>query len=340
MGYMLLSEIMAVIIALVLFNCFKPGVGLNPDLILHGKEYVAPSDASLPQFQQFILSIFPSNIFESLRNFELLPVVIFSILFGAGASFVEGKSHIIHLAKSVRDTCCTCLEGVMIFSPLGIFSLIGSSVAQAHANGSLQQDLIALLNYVLVLFLGLFLHAFWQLILVRVVTHQSLLSILQKSIPVFTTAFGTSSSVSTLPVAMKTADLLQSDPNTTRFMLPLCATINIGGMMMYEVTAALFFSQMLGIDLSLTQQLMLGAICIVSGMAAGGIPETSLVSLFVVFKSVNIPLSAISILLPLDRIIDRVRTVVNIFGNMCGAIVISQIKKGEEKCKNVDLINT
>jgi Na+/H+-dicarboxylate symporter len=90
------------------------------------------------------------------------------------------------------------------------------------------------------------------------------------------------------------------------------------------MAAVLFFSQMLGLDLSLSQQILLAIACILGGMAEGGIPETSMVSLVVVFRIVNIPLSAITILLPLDRIIDRVRTVVNIFGNMCGVIVVSQ----------------
>ena len=110
-------------------------------------------------------------------------------------------------------------------------------------------------------------------------------------------------------------------------MLPLCASVNIGGMMMYEVAAALFFSQVLGVNLSLSQQILVAFASILGGMAEGGIPETSLVSLVVVFRIVNVPLNAISILLPLDRIIDRLRTMINIFGNMCGVIVVSQFMK-------------
>ena len=97
--------------------------------------------------------------------------------------------------------------------------------------------------------------------------------------------------------------------------------------MLYEVAAALFFSQMLGFDLSLMQQLLLAFVCILGGMAEGGIPETSMVSLVVVFKLVHIPLNAISILLPLDRLIDRVRTIVNIFGNVCGVVIVSHFTK-------------
>jgi len=183
--------------------------------------------------------------------------------------------------------------------------------------------------------MGLILHALWQFILVVVLTKQSPLKVIKQSIPVFSTAFATSSSIATLPIAMETADSLQADSNATRFMLPLCASINIGGMMMYEVAAALFFSQVLGVNLPIEYQILVAIACILGGMAEGGIPETSLVSLVVVFRIVNIPLSAISILLPLDRIIDRFRTMVNIFGNVCGVVIVSKfLKKDINKGSN------
>ncbi len=334
LGYMFVSEILAVTIALILFNLFRPGVGLAPDLILQGKEYVPTHEGTL-SVSSFLLSVIPHNFFESLAKFDLLPAVIFSIMFGIGCSFSGTKSKaVVDFAIGLREVSTTCLHGVMLLAPLGIFALVGAGVAQAHLSGNLEANFFALLNFVFVLFLGLFLHALWQLFLVVFVTKQKFSIILKQCMPVFTTAFGTSSSVATLPVAMETADLLQAKSSTTRFMLPLCASINVGGMMMYEVAAALFFSQMLGFDLSLQQQLMVAVACILGGMAEGGIPESSMVSLVVVFKLVHIPLSAISILLPLDRIIDRVRTVVNIFGNICGVIVVSHITP-ELECEDV-----
>lgn len=330
-GYMLLSEIAAVTIALVLFNIFEPGRALDPDLILHGKEFVVDKSHEL-SLSGFVLSIFPHNFFSSLANFDLLPVVIFSIMFGIGCSFVGEKAEpVVNLLTGVREVSMTCLHGVMLLAPLGIFSLVGSGVAQAHLSGNLQANFLALLSFVTILFAGLLLHGLWQLVLVATLTKQSYGDILRKSIPVFTTAFGTSSSVASLPVAMEVADSLKAKPMATRFVLPLCASINVGGMMLYEVAAALFFSQMLGFDLSLERQILLAIACILGGMAEGGIPESSMVSLVVVFRIVNVPLSAISILLPLDRIIDRVRTMVNIFGNMCGAIVISKITKNIDR---------
>jgi Na+/H+-dicarboxylate symporter len=323
-GYMLVSEIAAVTIALSLFNFFKPGVGGNAALILSGPAH-EPAAGQQFDFAAFILSLFPDNIFYSLSNFELLPVVVFSILFGLGCSFVGAVSQpIIQLAVGVREVSTKCLHAVMCLAPVGIFALVGGGVAESHLQGHLEESFMALLSFVAVLVIGLLLHGLWQLIAAALISKQKISHILQQSVPVFSTAFGTSSSVATLPVAMMTADALRSKPFVTRFMLPLCASINVGGMMMYEMAAALFFSQMLGIELTLSQQILLAVACIFGGMAEGGIPETSMVSLVVVFKIINIPLSAISFLLPLDRLIDRLRTVVNIFGNMCGVIIISQ----------------
>ncbi|MBF8262667.1 MAG: hypothetical protein HW387_332 [Parachlamydiales bacterium] len=323
-GYMLLSEIIAVTIALTLFNVLHPGSGGNPALILSGQVY-EPSSPQSFGLVNFILSIFPDNIFSALAHFQLLPVVIFSILFGIGCCLVgDVAKPLIQLATGIREASSKCLHGVMLLAPVGIFTLVGAGIAQSSLSGDLRADLVALFSFVAVLFIGLFLHALWQLVAVVIVSKQNVRQILHHSIPVFSTAFGTSSSVATLPVAMHSADQLKSKPFVTRFMLPLCASINVGGMMMYEMAAVLFFSQMLGLDLSLSQQILLAVACIFGGMAEGGIPETSMVSLVVVFRIVNIPLSAITLLLPLDRIIDRVRTVVNIFGNMCGVILVSR----------------
>lgn len=341
LSYMLLSEVMAVSIALILFNVFLPGQGVSPDLIPLESGVAATAQPSI-DFSHFFLSIIPQNIFDSLAKFELFPVVIFSICFGIAAAMAgeQGKA-VAKLAVAVRDVIHLCLEGVMRLAPLGIFALVGAGVAQSSQSGHLGADFKALLGFVMLLTLGLFLHGLWQCLLVVFFAKKPPVQILKKSLPVFSTAFATSSSVATLPVAMAAAEKLEADQGVSKFMLPLCAAINIGGMMMYEVAAVLFFSQILGIHLSLGHQIMIGFLCILCGMAEGGIPETSLISLVIIFKMMNIPLSALSILLPLDRIMDRLRTMVNIFGNMCGVVVVSKgYAKGKETVSQPDVIGS
>lgn len=323
LSYMFVSEVMAVTIALLLFNLFTPGVGIDKNLILQGVEYKTTGSIHNVSIANFLLSIFPQNIFDSLAKFDLLPVVIFSTMFGLGCKYMQEEAKpLLKVCASVKSVSNLCLHGVMLLSPLGIFALVGAGVA--NASGNLSSTITALATFVSILLLGLCMQAFWQLSTVVILSKQSPWKILKTCIPMFCTAFGTSSSVATLPTAMNTADYLQSNPNVTRFMLPLCASINLGGLMMYEVAACLFFSQVLGVDLSFSQQLLIALASILCGMAEGGIPETSLVTFVVIFKVVNIPLNAISLLLPIDRILDRVRTMGNIFGNMCGTIIVSK----------------
>lgn len=328
LSYMFVSEIIAVTIALVLFNAFKPGQGLDASLITSTATTIADAQTHGHELSliNFLTAIVPHNIFASLSQFDLLPVVFFSIVVGIACSVVgEQAKPLVKFALSVRAVSTTCLHGVMLLAPLGIFALVGSGIAQSSQSGNLSNNLLALMNFVVVLCAGLMLHAIWQVIVAAAMTKQKPFMIVKKSLSMLSTAFGTSSSVATLPIAMKTADQLKSHPTVTHFMLPLCATVNVGGMMMYEVAAALFFSQMLGFDLPIEQQVIVAIACILGGMAEGGIPESSMVSMVVVFKIVNVPISAISILLPLDRIIDRLRTMVNIFGNMCGVLVVSAV---------------
>ncbi|MBU0744327.1 MAG: dicarboxylate/amino acid:cation symporter [Gammaproteobacteria bacterium] len=333
-SYMLLSEVIAVAIALILFNLFDPGKGVDPNLILQGAEYTSSSTSGL-SVASFLLAIFPQNIFESLAKFDLLPVVIFSTMFGIGCTIIGDNSQpILKISSAIRDVSNTCLHGVMLLSPIGIFALVGVGIAASNSNGQLENGFTALVAFVSLLTVGLLIHGLWQFIFAVIASKQSPWKIIKTSVPVFSTAFGTSSSIATLPSALYAADNLKADPTVSRFMLPLSASINVGGMMMYEVAAALFFSQILGVDLPVSRQILIAVASILGGMAEGGIPETSLVSLVVVFKIVNVPLNAISVLLPLDRIIDRLRTVVNIFGNMCGVIIVSQFLKNRPKSQN------
>src|SRR3990167_183375 len=143
--YMLISEIIAVSIALTLFNIFKPGIGVNQDLILHGASYHPTHESNL-SLSHFFISIFPHNIFNSLAKFELLPVVIFSIMFGIAAATVGKKSKaVLDLVVSIRDISSTCLHGVMRLAPIGIFALVGSGVAQSSISGNLTSAFEALL---------------------------------------------------------------------------------------------------------------------------------------------------------------------------------------------------
>lgn len=329
--YILVSEIVAVTIGILVFNFVNVGKGVDGTSLLNGASFNGVNNSHIG-INHIFTYIFTGNIFESLVKFDVLPLVIFSIMFGITCSFNQEKAKpMLDFFRSTREIFLNLLNVVMLLAPLAIFVLVGNSVASSYLNGSLSSNLYGLLKFVGVFFGALFIHFLWQIILVILLYKNKLIlvEILFKAVPIFVTAFVSSSSLATLPIAMEKAESLGGNKKVVEFMLPICASMNFASGMMYEVAATLFFAQILGVHLSIESQVLLAVVCILTGIAVGGIPETSMVSFITVFNLVGVPLSAISILMPLDRIIDRVRTIVNIFGNTCGTLVVSKLTQDD-----------
>lgn len=323
--YIFITEIIAVTIGLIVFNSVDISGGINAESLLSGAKYTESTSTAIDPSHIFNY-IFSSNIFHSLANFDVLPVVAFSIMFGITCALNQEKARpILDVMVSTREMFLSLLNGVMYLAPIAIFVLIGTSVADSYLSGALGANLIGLLKFVGLFFVGLFIHFLWQLLLVAALyRHLGIKRILSEAMPIFMTSFISSSSLATLPLALEKAVELGGKRKVVNFMLPICASMNFASGMMYEMAACLFFMHILGIHPDLSQQILLALACILTGIAVGGIPETSMVSFVTVFGMANIPLSAIAILMPLDRIVDRVRTMVNIFGNTCGTLIVSK----------------
>lgn len=326
--FILITEVVAVSIGLIVFNLVDISKNINAQSLLTGAKYVVPSAVTVGPSHIFNY-IFPANIFESLVRFDVLPIVVFSIIFGITCALNQDKAKpLLEVLRSTREMFLQLLNGVMYLAPLAIFVLIGSSVADSYLSGALAANLLGLLKFVGLFMIALFIHFVWQLLLVVALYHElGVKRILHEALPIFTTAFISSSSLATLPLALKKAIELGGKNKVVNFMLPICASMNFASGMMYEMSATLFFMHILGVHPDLLQQILLALACILTGIAVGGIPETSMVSFITVFNMANIPLSAIAILMPLDRIVDRVRTMVNIFGNTCGTLIVSKTIK-------------
>lgn len=325
--YILASEVIAVTIALVVFNLVDISANINAQALLKGAKYTGSTSTMIDSSQIFNY-IFTPNIFSSLVKFDVLPIVVFSIMLGITCALNHNKAKpMLELFTSVRAIFLSLLNAVMLIAPFAIFVLIGSSVADSYQSGALAVNLLGLVKFVGLFFIALFLHFLWQISLVLYLyRHLSLRKILTEALPIFVTAFISSSSLATLPIALEKAELLGGNKKVVEFMLPICASMNFASGMMYEMAATLFFLHVLGIHPDILQQILLAVACILTGIAVGGIPETSMVSFVTIFNMANIPLSAISILMPLDRVVDRVRTMVNIFGNTCGTLTVSKSK--------------
>src|SRR4029078_6114499 len=139
--------------------------------------------------------------------------------------------------------------------------------------------------------------------------------------------------MATLPVALMVAKKENISEDVARFVLPLATTVNLAGTAMYEAVSALFFCQVLGFDLSIPAQLGVFLTAILAGMGATGIPEGGLITMVMVLRNVNVPTSAIGLLLPFDRILDRFRTMTNVWGDLVCAATVDHIQKRKTKSK-------
>ena len=324
--YAFFSAFAAVLIGLTLFNFLKPGVGVETSFIqTFGLSF---NDAKPLTVATFLTELIPPNLIEAVVKFEILPIVVFSVAFSiACVSCGDKAKNVVSFFAHLRNVMIRLITWVISLSPIGVFSLLGTAVAQSSAHHRLAQDLKALSMFVVVFLLGLILQFLWQLIVIKAFAKLALKCYLSSTSGALATAFATSSSLATLPVSMMSAEKVGVREDITRFVLPLAATINLGATVMYEASAALFFSQVMGIDLSLGHQIVLFIVAIIAGMGATGIPEGGIITMVTVFRAVNVPVSLISILLPIDRILDRFRTMVNTWGDICAAAVVNELVK-------------
>lgn len=320
LSYVLISVSIAVCIGLVLLNVFKPGVGIPPSLILAN---ASPLDLQPMPFSDYLLTLFPPNIVAAAAKYEIMPIVFFSIVFSISCLSV-GKSAnpVIDFFVGLRDVLIKMIVWLMYLTPIGLFSLLGAAVAEASLQHLLLQSLQGMLMFIAIFLAGLFLQILWQVVVVVVVARKNAKEFISEAMSALLTAFATSSSMATLPVTLMVAKKQGVSEDVARFVLPLATTINLAGTAMYEAVSALFFCQILGYHLSIPAQIGVFITAILAGMGATGIPEGGLITMVMVLKNVNVPASAIGLLLPFDRILDRFRTMTNVWGDLvCAATV-------------------
>lgn len=332
LAYVLVSVSTAVVIGLTLLNIFHPGAGIPPSLILAN---ATPTDLEPSALSTFLLSLFPSNIVAAAAKYEIMPIVLFSIVF-AIACLAVGKpaAPVVDFFAGLRNILIRMITWLMYLTPLGLFSLLGTAVAEAAIHHLLLKSLSGMIKFIMVFLGGLFLQALWQFIIVTVVARKKPGAFLSSSSGALITAFATSSSMVTLPVTLMVAREQKISDDVARFVLPLATTINLAGTAMYEAVSALFFCQILGFDLSIPAQIGVFITAVLAGMGATGIPEGGLVTMVMVLRTVSVPASAIGLLLPFDRILDRFRTMTNVWGDLVCATTVDWLQQHKQKGKS------
>ncbi len=283
-------------------------------------------------FSNLVLMLFTNNLLESMVEINLLPLIIFSIVF-AGMLTTMGKRSegIANLVVSINDALMSFILLLMKLAPIGIFCLVAARFGKAQLEGQFIALLQIQFKYMLTVLSGLAIHGLVTLpAILYLVTRRNPYRFIAQMSQAILTAFSTASSTATLPVTMECAETRAGvSRKSTEFVLPLGATINMDGTALYEAAAAIFIAQAFAIvnpdyQLTLVQQATIAITATLAAIGAAGIPEAGLVTMLIVLNAVNLPLELIGLILPVDWLLDRFRTAVNAFGDSVGAAVVDQ----------------
>ncbi len=320
MIYFLVTPIIAAILGLTVINIAKPGVGLNIDLFKDSMSMFHADQMSIAQFFKTFLSSMFVNPVTAMAQGNVFAIVVFALILGIALVVTGPKAKtILNFLNEFFDIIMLIVQWIMRLAPFGIMALLAK--------------LIATQNVGLFTSLGLFMAVVAGTTLFHgIVILPGILYILTKFSPfkffaamqeALVTAFSTSSSSATMPVTMRCLERnLKVDKDIAGFVLPLGTTVNMDGTAMYEAAAALFIANIVGIELNLVQQCVVVITAVIASIGAPGIPSAGMVTMVMVLQSVGLPVEAIAILLPIDRPLDAIRTMVNVEGDaVCSLIV-------------------
>lgn len=308
--------------------------------------YVVPGPPTIVDIiQNLLLMLFTGNLLNSMVEINLLPLIMFSIVFAALLTTMGKKSETIQsLVISVNDALMSFILFLMKLAPFGIFCLVAARFGKAQLDGQFLQLLKTQAWYMTSVLSGLAIHGLITLpLLLWIFTKRNPLRFMKQMSQAVLTAFSTASSTATLPVSMECAEKNAGvSKRSTEFVLPLGATINMDGTALYEAAAAIFIAQAYAVIdpnfvLTLDKQVVIALTATLAAIGAAGIPEAGLVTMLIVLNAVGLPLELIGLILPIDWLLDRFRTSVNAFGDAVGSAIVDRVMPQDDQETQPDL---
>ena len=323
--YFLSTSGIAVIAGIIVVNIMQPGLGVElttdiPEKVA-GKESIGITD--------ILESFVTPNLFESMAKMEILPIIMFSLVFGGVLTTLGEKGKlVISVFDGINIAIMKIVHLVMYFAPLGVFALVSSKLGAAGGGDLFLAELLKIGKFAVTVILGLMIHALITLpAILYFVAKQNPLTYFKNMSAALTTALSTASSAATVPVTIENVEKENKiSRRTTLFVIPLGATVNMNGTALYESIAAIFIAQMVGIHLGLGDQVLIFLTATLAAIGAAGIPEAGLVTMVIVLQAVGLPLEGIGMLLSIDWFLDRLRTSVNVWGDSIGAAVVDRLE--------------
>jgi len=281
--------------------------------------FIAPSGEA--NLYDTVLRIFPNNIFGAFVENNMLGIVFISILFGIALNLTDDLTD--KLSKNFERLNIVFMKIVLIimsFAPIGVFCLMGSYVMDHGLN--IFGDLI---QYVLILIFVLFFHlVFTYSLILKLFANLNPIIFFKKMRNVALFAFSTSSSAATIPVTLKTVtDDLGVKKDVSSFVIPVGATINMDGTAIMQGLATMFIASTAGVDLSMIEYMQIVLLAMVASIGAAAVPSAGTITLALILSSLGLPLDAIGLILAVDRILDMIRTSVNVTGDSAVACIVA-----------------
>ena len=313
----------AIILGLIVGNLAHPGSFIDIHKLQSTSiaSYMASAKtASHTGFWDILLAIIPTNIFKSIADGDMMPVIFFSVFFGLGlAAIGEQAKPVIDVLNTVAEVMFKVTSWVMKYAPIGVFGLIGMTIAQMGVSALLPLGYFILIAYLTmiifcVVILGIVAKIFrlhyWKTM--KVVADEIIL------------AFSTASSEVTLPRLIDKTQKMGVDQGITSFVIPTGYTFNLDGSAIYQSLAALFLAQAYGLHLSWAHQFTLLLVLMVTSKGMAGVPGASFVVLLASVSTIGVPVAGLTFIAGIDRFVDMGRTAVNVVGNSIATLVIGE----------------
>lgn len=344
-GYYFTTTILAVTTGMIVVNLFSPGVGLDvselevADSGAHGAEQLREmaDDPEGPSglgdiFSNLVLMLFTDNLLMSMARGDLLPLIVFSIVFAGMLTTMGSRARTLtDFVESANDALMSFVMLLMKFAPIGIFCLVTAQFGKFFAADDPLKQLSGIGLYMVTVLTGLGIHSMIVLPLILwYFTRRNPYQFMKQMSDAILTAFSTASSSATLPVTMESAEKKAGvSRRSTEFVLPLGATINMDGTALYEAAAAIFMAQIYAgvnpdFEFGFAQQLTIAVTATLAAIGAAGIPEAGLVTMLIVLNAVNLPIDYLPLILPIDWLLDRFRTATNTFGDAVGSAIVDR----------------
>ncbi|MBV6646179.1 MAG: dicarboxylate/amino acid:cation symporter [Cyclobacteriaceae bacterium] len=339
LGIFLVTTALSITIGLAIVSALKPGHKLSEDT---RSDLIAEFDANAEGKISFaekiqsrgpldpLVNMVPDNIFQATTsNSSMLQVVFFAILIGVALLKVpkESGATVLHFFNGINDLIVKIVQFIMVLAPYGVFALIASLIIEIAGNdpSKVWELLNALLWYIITVVIGFaIMMVLVYPLLIQFFSKIKYLDFFKGMRPAMLLGFSTSSSTATLPVTMERVEKhLGVSPEVSSFVLPLAATINMNGTSLYQGVSAVFIAQAMGLDLPLSAQIMIVLTATLAAVGTAGVPGAGLVMLVVVLEAVGIPAAGIALIMAPERILDMLRTMVNITGDASVSVVVA-----------------